>query len=77
LNISNPWNDPRLRNWSGYTQRRYFDQDNRAITHDDPGVRSVDMIPLALYGLDHPKVPALLIDFRNSLIFSDVLPTTS
>jgi hypothetical protein len=67
LNISNPWNDPRLRNWSGYTQRRYFDQDNRAITNDDPGMRSVDMIPLALYGLDHPKVPALLIDFRNSL----------
>jgi hypothetical protein len=23
------------------------------------------MIPLALYGLDHPKIPALLIDFRN------------
>jgi hypothetical protein len=25
------------------------------------------MIPLALYGLDHPKIPALLIDFRHSL----------
>jgi hypothetical protein len=67
LNISNPWNDPRLRNWTGYTQRRYFDEDNRAIANDDPGARSVEMIPLALYGLDHPKVPALLIDFRNSL----------
>src|ERR1051325_7046153 len=25
------------------------------------------MIPLAMYGLDHPKIPALLIDFRHSL----------
>jgi hypothetical protein len=25
------------------------------------------MIPLAIYGLDHPKIPALLIDFRSSL----------
>src|SRR5215471_6762065 len=25
------------------------------------------MIPLALYGLNHPKIPALLIDFRHSL----------
>jgi hypothetical protein len=24
------------------------------------------MIPLAVYGLDHPKIPALLIDFRDS-----------
>jgi len=27
----------------------------------------MEMIPLAIYGLDHPKVPALLIDFRNAL----------
>jgi hypothetical protein len=25
------------------------------------------MIPLAIYGLDHPKIPALLVDFRHSL----------
>jgi hypothetical protein len=25
------------------------------------------MIPLALYGLNHPRIPALLIDFRNSM----------
>jgi len=24
------------------------------------------MIPLALYGLDHPKIPVLLVDFRDS-----------
>jgi hypothetical protein len=25
------------------------------------------MIPLALYGLDHPKIPILLVDFRDTL----------
>jgi hypothetical protein len=67
LNISNPWRDPRLRNWSGYTQTRYFDQDNRSTTADNPASRSPEMIPLALYGLDHPKIPALLVDFRDEL----------
>ena len=66
LNIANPWKDGRLRNWSGYSQTRYFDQDNRPTTADNPGARSLEMIPLALYGLNHPKVPALLVDFRDS-----------
>jgi hypothetical protein len=66
LNIANPWNDTRLRNWNGYSQTRYLDQDNRPTTADNPGARSLEMIPLALYGLDHPKIPALLVDFRDS-----------
>lgn len=67
LNISNPWNDARLRNWSGYTQTRYFDSENRPAAADGPSVQSREMIPLALYGLDHPMIPALLIDFRDGL----------
>ncbi|MDX6559417.1 MAG: hypothetical protein QOF72_2466, partial [Blastocatellia bacterium] len=67
LNIANPWTDARLRSWSGYTKMRYFDQDNRPTTPDAPGARSREMIPLALYGLDHPKIPALLVDFRDGL----------
>lgn len=67
LNIGDPWNDPRLRNWSGYSQVRYFDRESRLANSADPEVRSVEMIPLALYGLDHPKIPALLVDFRDSL----------
>jgi hypothetical protein len=27
----------------------------------------MEMIPLALYGLDHPKIPILLVDFRDGL----------
>jgi len=67
LNIANPWNDARLRNWNGYTQTRYFDSENRPAAADGPGIHSREMIPLALYGLDHPMIPALLIDFRDGL----------
>jgi hypothetical protein len=67
LNIANPWNDSRLRNWNGYMQMLYFDQDNRPAVADDPRARAVEMIPLALYGLDHPNIPALLVDFRDTL----------
>jgi hypothetical protein len=67
LNIENPWKDERLRHWSGYTETRYFDADNHQVTSDTPGARALEMIPLALYGLDHPKIPILLVDFRSRL----------
>jgi hypothetical protein len=67
LNIANPWSDPRLRKWNGYAQTQYFDSDNRPTTADNPEARRFEMIPLALYGLDHPKIPALLVDFRDDL----------
>ncbi|PYS61751.1 MAG: hypothetical protein DMF74_15490 [Acidobacteria bacterium] len=67
LNISDPWKDHRLRNWTGYSQVRYFDQDNRPTNTGDPQARPIELIPLALYGLDHRKIPALLIDFRDGL----------
>jgi len=67
LNISNPWKDQDLRNWTGYSETRYFDSENRRTTSDADGARRVEMIPLALYGLNHPKIPAVLIDFRHSL----------
>ncbi|HYX30663.1 MAG TPA: hypothetical protein VE863_19160, partial [Pyrinomonadaceae bacterium] len=67
LNIANPWNDERLRNWKGYSHIVYFDDANRQVSADTPGAHPVEMIPLALYGLDHPRIPALLIDFRHSL----------
>jgi hypothetical protein len=67
LNIANPWTDQRLQNWNGYSRVIYFDSENRPTSADTPGARKVEMIPLAMYGLDHPKIPALLIDFRHSL----------
>jgi hypothetical protein len=50
LGIADPYRDPRLRNWTGYREVR----DGR------------EMIPLALYALEYPKVPLLLVDFRDS-----------
>ncbi|MBA2732291.1 MAG: hypothetical protein H0U54_05315 [Acidobacteria bacterium] len=66
LNVSNPWTDARLQNWKGYTETRYFDADNRPVDAGAEGARAVEMIPLALYGLDFPKIPMLLVDFRDA-----------
>ena len=67
LNIADPWTDQRLQNWDGYSRTFYFDQDHRPVSANNPDARSIEMIPLAIYGLDHPKIPALLIDFRSGL----------
>lgn len=65
LNIANPWTDKRLLNWKGYSETRYLDSENRTVSADAPGAREIEMIPLALYGLDHPKIPMVLVDFRD------------
>jgi hypothetical protein len=67
LNIANPWTDSRLEHWTGYSQIRYFDAENRPVTKDTSGAHAVEMIPLALYSLDYPRVPFLLVDFRRSM----------
>jgi hypothetical protein len=67
LSIANPWTDDRLMHWTGYTQRRYFDSDNHPVPEGTPDAHAEEMIPLALYNLDYPRVPLLLADFRNSL----------
>ena len=66
LNIANPWTDKRLLNWKGYVETRYFDSENHVVDGDTPGAEAVEMIPLGLYGLDNPKIPMLLVDFRDS-----------
>ncbi|MGI8468891.1 MAG: hypothetical protein ACR2N3_10600 [Pyrinomonadaceae bacterium] len=65
LNIKNPWNDARLLDWNGYAETRWFDEDNRQVAENTPNATPKKMIPLALYGLDYPKIPTLLIDFRD------------
>ncbi len=66
LNIKNPWDDPSVANWKGYSQVRWFDEENRIVDADTPNAKPRTMIPLALYGLDHPKIPILLVDFRDN-----------
>jgi hypothetical protein len=68
LNIKNPWRDQRLKKWKGYTEPKYFSA-KQSVNDSNPSVqgdRTVKMIPLALYGLDFDRIPAQLIDFRNS-----------
>jgi len=67
LSIANPWTDQRLMHWAGYSQLRYFDSENRPVSQDTPDAHPVEMIPLALYSLNYPRVPLLLVDFRHSL----------
>jgi hypothetical protein len=57
LGISNPFGDPRLKKWSGYSVRRTFQEGT-------PEEHTEELIPLGLYALDYPKVPLLLADFR-------------
>jgi hypothetical protein len=65
LNIKSPWGDKRLEKWGGYSERRFYDAANQTVAPDTAGARAVELIPLALYGLEHPKIPTLLVDFRN------------
>jgi hypothetical protein len=65
LNIKSPWNDNDLLGWNGYTSDRWFDQEDRPAEPNSPGAKKRTMIPLAIYGLDHPKIPAILVDFRD------------
>jgi len=67
LNIDDPWSDKRLLTWNGYVETRYVDSEHRPVSPDAPGARPVELIPLALYGLDNPKIPMLLVDFRDLL----------
>ena len=65
LNIKNPWRDDRLHHWPGYYETWYFDKEKRVLDSTTPGAHAETMIPLALYGLDHPRIPILLVDFRD------------
>src|SRR5262249_29971933 len=43
-----------------------FDPEGRPADASDPEAREVELIPLALYALEYPKVPLLLGDFRDT-----------
>jgi len=56
LGIRNPWNDEHLKNWKGPVYERVFDEN-----------RPLKVIPLAVYSLNYPKLPLIMVDFRNNL----------
>ncbi len=66
LNIRSPWGDERLLNWKGHAEVRWYDSEDREVPSETPGAQPRTLIPLAIYGLDHPKVPMILVDFRDN-----------
>jgi hypothetical protein len=66
LNISDPWTEARLSKWSGIRSERYLDA-NGSLSARSDSTRRVEMVPLAIYSLNYPKQPLLLIDFRDTL----------
>ena len=66
LNIKSPWGDKRLLDWKGYSEVRWFDEESREVEPNTPDAVSKTLIPLAVYGLDHPKIPIILVDFRDT-----------
>jgi hypothetical protein len=67
LNIKSPWDDPRLRPWRGATYSRSIDASGSLVPPETPGAQQIELVPLAVYGLSYPKVPLLLVDFRDKL----------
>jgi hypothetical protein len=65
LNIRNPWEDERLRAPHGPRYIRTVDESGSLVPSDAPGAQKVQLAPLAVYGLDYPKLPLLLVDFRD------------
>jgi len=67
LNIKNPYQDERLQNWRGPIFTRSVDDDGRLQEASGSGSKSIQLVPLGMYSLNYPKVPLLLIDFRDKL----------
>ncbi len=65
LGIGNPFEGPWLAKWKGYTETWTFDENGSRVTAATPSTHSLEMVPVALYSLDYPTAPLLLIDFRN------------
>jgi hypothetical protein len=67
LNIKNPWKDARLTSASVTGDARDLDADGSLLPIGKSGVRQVKLLPLSVYSLDYPKMPLLLVDFRNTM----------
>lgn len=66
LGISNPFIDSRVANWKDYSETWKLDEYGSRVPDEAEGsAREARMIPLALYSLEHPRVPLLMVDFRD------------
>ncbi len=67
LNIKNPWTDGRLKDWHSAEFTRSVDRDGRLLPVGESGDHSIRLIPLGVYSMSYPKLPLLLLDFRDKL----------
>jgi len=65
LGIANPFEGSWLEKWKGYTEQWTLDQYGSRVAPGAPGSHVATMVPVALYTLDYPKAPLLLVDFRQ------------
>ena len=65
LGISNPFTRKDSCGLDSSTQLWHLDSQGNRATEDTPGASATQMRPLALYALDHPRVPLVLVDFCN------------
>ncbi len=65
LRIDNPFHDDRVVKWKGYSQVWTVDAYGSRVPDGAPGGNQVEMIPLAVYSLDYPGAPLLMVDFRD------------
>jgi hypothetical protein len=65
LGVADPFQDARVPNWKGYSRTWTLDRDGVRLPDGAPGGEPARMIPLAIYSLDYPGVPLLLVDFRD------------
>lgn len=64
LAIKNPWKDERLKNWHGPVFSRVLDSHGALVGPGHSG-QAMALVPLAVYSLDYPRNPLLLVDFRG------------
>ena len=67
LNIRNPWSDDRLTHWRGPVYTRALDGNGAFLPEAQTGDQPIELVPLGVYSLNYPKLPLLLIDFRDKL----------
>lgn len=65
LNINDPWHDQRLQQWKGAVFDRVLDENGALLPVGAAGAQKVALIPLGVYSLNYPKLPFLLVDFRD------------
>lgn len=67
LNIKDPWKDQSLNSPGVVSYSRELDQNGNLLPSGVSGVKEVKLVPLSVYGLSYPKLPLLLVNFRDKL----------